>query len=344
MKFKSAFTLIEVMIAIALSSIIIFGMMQNYNNVVRYLNYVRETLNETRRTCLLFNQIERDFSTAFIPPLLETMKPEKTAQGADQKQTQNKEAENTAKKPAEKDKATKDKEDAQKKEKLKLYFVAQRNDNEISKKLNDQRCFPFKSVSFINTNPLQVYGEKRICVVRVIYEMVIDKARSKGELLSYKLYRKEVEDLDNVAGKENEFENVKDKKKVVRTHLVADGIKDLFLQYVYMGYKKTDDKKAQEKKEIEELLLDVWGTDKKETFGVVPCRVNILVSFWNDKLTKSVTYQAVFPILSFSLVKDEQEEKSETSPQNTSPTPQPNAGNPTGPTTPQPVQTQGGQL
>jgi type II secretory pathway component PulJ len=291
--------MIEVLIALALSSIIIFGMMQNYNNVMRYLNRVREILNDDRKTCLLFNQIERDFSTAFIPPLLEQIKPEKEAEKKEEKQ----EGE-SQKKPEDKEK-----QESQRREKLKIYFMAQCNDNELPKKLNGQRCYPFKSVSFINTNPLQVYGQKRIRVARVLYELVIDKAHSKGEILSYKLYRKEAEDLENFKAKEDELESTKDRKKVVRTHLVADGIKDMFLQYVYRAYKKKDDKKTSEKQEIEELLLDVWGIDKKETYGVIPCSVNLVISFWDEKFTKSMTMQVMLPILSFSLIKDEEKKE-----------------------------------
>ncbi|KKQ32601.1 MAG: hypothetical protein US49_C0006G0052 [candidate division TM6 bacterium GW2011_GWF2_37_49] len=303
MRREQAFTIIEVLIALSLSSIIIFGMMQAYNNVMRYLNTVQEVQSANRKVCLLFNQMERDFSTAFIPPLLESMSTGTDSNGSPAKDAAVEEKEEP--KEEDKNKATdgKEKDESAKKEKLKIYFMANTNENELSKTINEHKTYPFKSVSFINTNPFQIYEQRKARVVRVFYELVIDKARSKGDNLCYNLYRKETEDLNNFKAKENEFDNVKDKKKIVRTHLVADGVKNMFLQYVYQGYKKTDDKKPQ-KKDVEELVFDSWG-EKQETKGVSPCRVEIVVYFWDEKLSKSIAMQATFPVLSFSLVQED---------------------------------------
>ena len=64
-----AFTLLEVMIALSLSCIVVFGMLQAYRNLMSYLDKVRDILVANRQVCLLFNQMERDFNTAFIPPI-----------------------------------------------------------------------------------------------------------------------------------------------------------------------------------------------------------------------------------------------------------------------------------
>lgn len=303
MKNRSAFTIIEVLIALSLSSIIIFGMMQTYNNVIRYLTAIQELQSANRKACLLFNQIERDFSTAFIPPLLEPVKTEKDGEAPAPVGAKDKPKETAdAKTPEEQER-----EDIKKREKFKIYFLAIANDNDLPKRMNEQRCYPFRSVSFINTNPLQVYGERRVRVVRVYYELVRDKVRSKGDKVCYKLYRKETEDLENYKLKEDETESAHDKRKIVRTHLVADGIKDMFLQYVYKAYKKDD--KSSQKKEMEERFYDSWGEDKKDTYGFVPCRVNMLISFWNEKLSKNVEMQAMFPIVGFSLHREEEKKK-----------------------------------
>lgn len=312
MRHRQAFTIIEVLIALSLSSVIIFGMMQTYNNVMRYLNTVQEVQSANRKACLLFNQMERDFSTAFMPPLLEPIKKEKNAESLENKDSKDDSKEKSKdgdKKESDKDDSAgkDDKEKNAKADKLKIYFVADTNENELPKNINEHKTYPFKSVSFINTNPFQVYEQRKARVVRVLYELVVDKAKSKGGLLCYNLYRKETEDLANFKAKENEFDNAKDKKNIIRKHLVADGVKNMFLQYVYQGYKKTEDKKPQ-KKEIEELIFDSWG-EKKETKGVIPCRVEIVIEFWDDKLSKSISMQATFPVFSFSLINDEKRKK-----------------------------------
>ena len=68
MRNKKAFSLLELLIALSLSSFIMMGLLQSYRSLVRYLDRSRELIGVNRRICLLFNQMERDFMTAFISP------------------------------------------------------------------------------------------------------------------------------------------------------------------------------------------------------------------------------------------------------------------------------------
>jgi prepilin-type N-terminal cleavage/methylation domain-containing protein len=317
MKTRRGFTIIELLIAMALSSIVIFGLLQAYNNIMKYIKTVQEIQVVNRKICLLFNQMERDFMTAFIPPIIEKVKPEKEEPKKD---------ESVEAKPEEKS------EEEKKLNKIKNYFIAQNDDNGLAKRINDHRTYPLKNVSFINTNPLQVYGQSRTRLVRVMYELEVDKKRSKGELICYNLWRKETEDLENYRAKEDVVGfTTKSKFTQIRKHLIADGISDFFIQYFYKGEKKNEKEKNEQNK-IEKKVLDTWG-DTKETSGVVPNKVMVYASFWDEQLSKKVSFQATFPVMSFSLTKDKNgtaKPAAQTPPTTTPPTtpPKPHGGKP----------------
>jgi hypothetical protein len=157
-----------------------------------------------------------------------------------------------------------------------------------------------------------------------MYELVLDKSRSKGENYCYNLWRKETEDLENVKLKEDEVGyTTKSKATQIRKHLVADGIKEMFVQYVCRYKEKDETKKAETKsaaassqdakdskqlEKIEERIYDVWG-EVKQTKGIVPNRVNIYITFWDENLSKTVSFQSTFPVMSFSLLKETKKKK-----------------------------------
>ncbi|MBD3273612.1 hypothetical protein GF385_04665 [Candidatus Dependentiae bacterium] len=69
MENNKAFTLVEVLISLFISSFIIFGMIQLYRNLQNFIDKTSTTMNFNRRVYLLFSQLEKDFSTMFIPKL-----------------------------------------------------------------------------------------------------------------------------------------------------------------------------------------------------------------------------------------------------------------------------------
>jgi prepilin-type N-terminal cleavage/methylation domain-containing protein len=77
MKKQKAFTLLEILISMALSSFIIFGFMQSYQNLMKYLERARGMIQTNRKLCLLFHQFERDITSAFIQLPHEEIKPAK---------------------------------------------------------------------------------------------------------------------------------------------------------------------------------------------------------------------------------------------------------------------------
>lgn len=318
MKSKPAFTIIELILVIGLSGIVIMGMMQAYNNIMRYLKTIQEMQSVNRKACLLFNQMERDFMTAFIPPVMKKITPEKNSKPKDDqssdKNDQDKKSDDSEKiEDSTKSSEEKKKSAEKKREALKKYFIANIDDNSLPKRINEVRTYQFKNVTFINTNPFQVYGQSRVRLVRVMYELVLDKTRSKGDIYCYNLWRKETENLENTKVKEDEVGfTTKSKTTQIRKILVADGIKEFFVQYVYQGRPKNNEKltaaqieageSGEDEEKIEEKIFDTWGENSK-TIGVVPNRVNVYITFWDEKLLKTASLQTTFPVMSFSLLK-----------------------------------------
>jgi prepilin-type N-terminal cleavage/methylation domain-containing protein len=293
-----AFTLLEVMIALSLSCVVVFGMLQTYRNLMSYLDKVRDILIANRQVCLLFNQMERDFNTAFIPPIYKIIA---------------KEDDNVAKAPEKKtlSKEEQEKEKQLEVEKYKNYFLATYDEQDVRR--NEGRSvYPFKSVALINTNPLQVYGQRRVRMVRVMYELKLDKEKSRRDAQCYQLWRKESTDIDNIKMKINEFSAPTEMEKAhpIRTHLVADNIKNFYLEYVFK--EKTPDNKSddKDKKPVEKKRFFSWG-DRKETMGIVPAQVDVFIEFWNMQLTHSCAFRTSFMILSYPTNREEAKKDAE---------------------------------
>jgi len=314
-KLQKSFTILELLISLSLSSFIILGMMQAYRNVMRYLEDTNKIMNTNRKICLLFHQLERDFSSAYIPDLYQEKKTKSLTdnksqdfdEDSDEKLTQN---------TAEQKEAAKKK--AEEKAKLrKSYFIATPDDRADLVKIGDKRYQLFKNITFICSNPLQIYGEKMVRLVRVNYELTVDKQKSKGDTISYKLWRKETADLANVKCVIDE-NAPPGKAKPVRTYLVADNIKYFFTEYILVKTKKKSElgmastEKAEKEEKIEERTF-AWG-NKKEFEGIVPQRIEVRIEFWNDELTATHQFNTVFPIYSFPTIKEKEKKKKDKTP------------------------------
>jgi type II secretory pathway component PulJ len=272
---SNAFTLLEVLISMFISSFIILGMIQFYRNVSSYIGKTRDYMTLNRKICLLFDQMEKDLSTAFVPFLHE---------------------EEGGKEGEEKKKEEKKKEGE---EENKYYFVTEIYEDEY-RRIEGKKWQLCKNINFISTNPLQIYGEKRPRLARVIYELIKDKERSQGEKISYALFRRETLDLENYKFKELEEHEITEKKQVARSYLVADNIKDFYVECVTLQEK--DEKNEKSAQGAEEVKMFVWG-DKKETIDVVPRNVEIKIVFWDDKMIGDHGFTCSIPIISYPTIK-----------------------------------------
>lgn len=265
MKMRHAFTLLEMILAMALSSVIIVGLLQLQRSLTNNFSVAQNLMTIDRKVSLLFNQMEHDFTSAYIPFLEREKKSEK----------ENVEAEKKAK------------------DQRKTFFVGAFKDivGSVSK-IDGKRVELLAYASFICTNPFQVIDEHRQRLVRIVYELVVDKAKSTFDEPVYQLVRKETQDLGNVRAWVSEFESPAQKKNI-RTHIVADNIKGMFIEY------ETELERPGAKSEEKKILLTWrWG-DRDETKAVVPQKVNIWLEMWDDRRTRSFRYHTSFPILSY---------------------------------------------
>jgi type II secretory pathway pseudopilin PulG len=293
---RSAFTILELLLAMALSSFIMLGMFKLYQGVVLYAGNVRNMMNVNRKVCLLFNQLERDFSTAYIPILA---KKEKTVKDDSKTSAQQTQA------PAVQSPEEQKKEEEKAKALRKTFFVATIDDRVDFLRIDGVKVELLKALSFICTNPLQVFSEKQQRLVRVVYELVVDKAKSTRDQQVYKLIRKETFNLSNTYAKVDEYAVAQ--KKLVRSFVVADNVKGLYVQYILTREETQNDKKKEESKELKTFT---WG-DRKETQAVVPQKTLVWIDIFNDERTKHYRFHALFPIFSYPTKKDVEDKKDE---------------------------------
>lgn len=295
---RAAFTILELLIAVALASFIMVGMFRLYQGVVRYLEGTRNMMSVNRKVCLLFNQLERDFSTAYIPLLAKkekTIKEEKKPDGQQQQA------------PAAQTDEEQKKEEEKAKELRKTFFVATVDDRADLVRIDGLKVELLKVLSLVCTNPLQVFGEKQQRLVRVVYELISDKAKSTRDQVVYKLIRKETFNLSNVYAKIDEY-GPSAQKKLVRSFVVADNVKGLYIQYITQKEVKEEDKKNNE--ESKEIKTFVWG-NRKETQAVIPQKALVWIDMLNEEKTRSYRFHALFPFLSYPTAKETAEKKSE---------------------------------
>ncbi len=238
MKKKQAFTLIEVVISIAISSFIMIAMIQVYRNVVRYIERTRQLNYTNKKVWLLFDQLEKDISNSFIPKDINLDASYYAKASADAKAM----ADRSKDKEKDSDKKNKDKTDKKEetkkpvplkkgKEKTVNFFKIDIFEDEGIREKGQKREL-FKSINFITTNPLLIYREKKRRIVRVMYELVKDKGKSTYDKNVYNLYRRETLDLKNIKFEEPEEYGKIKKEDFIQTYLVASNIKYMSLQAI----------------------------------------------------------------------------------------------------------------
>lgn len=247
---KKAFTLIELLIAISLSSFIILGVLQGFRSVQQMLTRTQIKLQANRVISLSFNQMERDFNTIFIPNFSTTTT---TTQATSLTTTV------TGKRAQ--------------------YFVAETYGDEGKTKIEGRNLELLKLVSFVNTNPLQIWGEKRIRIVRVGYELIKNKEKSKRDKIIYDLYRKETLNLENEKLKiltepGKQFKTISGEKEEIRTYVIAENLSGAY--FTYLVPKKKEKKDSPEPEEPFERSQK-WGDIKKRQ-NVLPQQVEILIT------------------------------------------------------------------
>lgn len=237
---KFGFTLIELIISMAISSMMIIILFTSFFQVNKTVQSVDTMISIDSRAVVLQNQFEMDISGAFVPDITE-IKEKKTEPLT--KTTKEKAA-------AEKEIAEK-KEQEQKPKKLEKAFYSI-NQNKILKEL-----------TFITCNPLQIYGQTKPRMARVTYRLKEDK-QIKG---SYSLFRQESAQI--IYGAE----------KNVIEYEVVNNIKELLISYFIIPDEKgkeakpvnewkSDESKKQEKETTPKIpqyvtvKVNFWDNDR----------------------------------------------------------------------------------
>ena len=300
LKKRTAFTLVEVLIALAISSFIVFGMIQLYRNLVGFLDYSRDKMILNRKSCLLIDQIQKDISSSFVSKFQEEVAKKQPGKPAEEVAVQKKD-----------------------KKKDQKYFVGEVYDGEY-RRINGKKWELFKSINFICTNPLQVYGERKPRLVRIKYELLKDKQRSSRDKTSYNFIRKETYDLDNYDFKDSEElkanEKKDTKKHIIRIFTIAEDIKELYFEYVSVKPQEEEKKTSRSKHEEEEIRSFVWDLDfikknflkkkdekkdDEQTDYIVPQKIDFMIVFWDEQLVRESSFSGAIPIFSYPSLKEE---------------------------------------
>ncbi len=270
---NSGFTLIETMLALTLSSFIMFALTGAYRTLVTYIGRAQDMSRMNQRVALVTQIIERDLSCALMPqlhPEIESDK-EKAAKG-DKPDPEKKDA-------ALSDEEKKKKKEEKRRDDRKKYFFTEIDDAELHK-VKGQRVELLKTCNFITTSALEVYGESLARWVRVRYELVPNK---KVKIPEFTLVRKQTTDIHNVKMKISDVDpTAASKAHPITVHEIARGVKGLYIEFSMKKEPEKKDEKDKDKKvELEEIKAFSWGESKK-TVGELPQRAHVYIELWNE--------------------------------------------------------------
>ncbi|MDQ5940319.1 MAG: hypothetical protein QG632_45 [Candidatus Dependentiae bacterium] len=317
--FSPAFSLIELLIALALSAVIMIGMVQGNRNAAYLLREAQALLIVNRQVALLYNQLERDVTAAIVyqKPI-----PYPPAKARPKKKEGEKQEEKTAPpQPPEEQASTGAEKGKVEKNKFVSSCVLEAFDEGVYK-VGTKKWQQTKRLSFITTTPLEVYEQEHERSVRVGYELVYDKTMSTPQKSVYTLYRLQTDELENVAFKEDESKKV---KSVLR-YVVADHIKQFSLEALYdlrpPQAKDSSGKSAAVEAPIAEPLTEegsrptqlrtfTWGekeeTEKSKT--VLPDMFATHIEVWDGALQRSYSFTSTFPVFVKTEAKQKQPKK-----------------------------------
>ncbi len=260
---KAGFTLIEVLIATAIASILGASLFFSFYQTDKMVTYLTDYVDIFSAAILVDHQLSKDVAGAFIP--VQAIPPKKKPK---QKQQQGQTQE-----PPEKE------EQQQKKPILKDPFMSQNRGSNMS------------MFSFITNNPMRIFwgkksGEPKPSIARVVYTLQEDKTAPKDKQ-RFILYRQEGSDL-NLAPykkKEGSFER----------YQIADNIKACTLKFV-VGVEPEEGKEGS----IEFKTFNDWqlGQGEKDLRSKVkiPDEVTMHLTLWDSRQLQDRSFAFTIPI------------------------------------------------
>jgi len=250
---KSGFILLEIIIAIALGSLIGLAVFSTFFQVNRAYNTADRVIAFDVRATTVQHQLERDISGAFVPFVVEGQKTVTTV-------TQVTVKDKTGTKIAQKKEQEKE---VQEKPLDKAFYV----------ELQDNLLALF---SFITSNPMHVYGKQKPRIARVTYSLVPEKQRGGGEK-TYTLFRQESSDLL--------FKKLKEKGERGSELVMRVGRMSLEFTAKPAKQKEDNQKKKDEKEKEQEAKYETfstWGPQEiKKLKRELPNIVTTTITFWD---------------------------------------------------------------
>jgi prepilin-type N-terminal cleavage/methylation domain-containing protein len=302
MMVRKGFSLVELLIALALSSVIMLGLVQANRNAARLLQEAQSLLVVNRQVALLYNQLERDITgcTQYEKPVPYVKEqPKKKEEGVQQAEPEKPEPE---KPPEEKTDKKKEKEPF-------ISCCTLEPFEDSAYRVGDKKWQQTKKVSFITTTPLEVYDQGHERMVRVGYELVYDKKLSSPQKSVHILYRLQTDELENATFKEDEQKKTKPVSKVV----VANRVKQFSLEAAYdkrprpsseatagrpLQKKEGGEAEVQSDEPQEQIKTFTWGEEqeKEKSKTVFPDHFSAHIELWDVDLNRSYSFVCTLPV------------------------------------------------
>lgn len=282
---KSGFSLIEILIAVALSSIVAWALFSSFNQAQKSSDLIEQMLSIDPKIMTLSNQLEKDINGVFVPKF---WFPKEENKQSEAKQPEKKEEPKKDLNPKPGQRIPVKKEEYKKIDKV--FFS-----------VNEQSHL--KEITFITCNPLQTYNNYKPRIARVLYKLVPDEENKN----SYKLLRKESLNLD--------FSKINEEKNI--EYELASGVKNLSLSFIYPEKekdnkeeaKKTKNEKPEEPKELKYKTSETWNKEENKDIPDIPEYVVLKVSLWDLNLQEDYNFEIRYQIFAFSNEEDESSKK-----------------------------------
>lgn len=261
-KRNNGFSLIELMVVLALGSIVALALFRIVNQTRLTVQRVEQTAEIDRRLTLVLHQLTRDISAATIPFNADIPAPTSP-------DTPEKPEEPDSEEPEENKKNSSDNPDAPKKEpKVKKIFYAEPTEDN------------FKVITFITTSRISAYGQTQPLLARVTYRLQPEKKYKN----SFSLTRQERNQL-SFSSKESD------------SIVLATGIKSLIFEYIGGPENSAQQWSSRWPQSIE--TKDSTGKSKKIK-PLLPHFVKIKIELWDNKYKKTYFASTICEIISYT--------------------------------------------
>lgn len=288
---RPAFSLIELLIALGLSLFIMITVMQSYRSVTKTLTIIRQQVRLHDRTAIVIQQFEKDCSTMFIPTLHQII--------PDAKEDEKKPDEKLEEKPKEEPiKKTEEEQKKEAEETLKQALVII-SDDQDPEKVRDPKWYLFKSISGTSTNAFKLADERAVNLVRIKYELIVDKERSQRNKKSYSLVRKQSFNTQDYKLKaKTGSASSDDTANEISSYTIADSIKSMSVKIIAEKKEGEKDPSKQGNKEREFVELFSWGGEAPYG-GHLPIMLSVRLVFWDENMNKELATEFAFPFSSY---------------------------------------------